>query len=215
MSSPRHNSSWDVRGSSDSGSRSNQSNRSYEHVNQSQQRLLGTPRMSPGPTSRPSSPTPVNTVQTSYHTFGDEDPYTTDLKKDLADKDFDTTFRQHFTLSLSGLLNTGAILLILLAIIGVFAGLPIGLEVTKSQQEQQAAAEKNNNWNSSVPPTTTVPLNPGGQSVIDPDTPVSARTKTSMNGETWKLVFSDEFNQPGRTFYPGDDPFWQVLKLIV
>ncbi|KAG2185990.1 hypothetical protein INT43_002428 [Umbelopsis isabellina] len=212
MTSPRSNSSWDMRGSlSDSESRSNQSNRSYEQANQSQQRLLGTPRLSPNPTSRPSSPTPMNTVQTPiYHTFGDEDPYTKDLKRDLADKDFDTTFRQHITLSLSGLLNTGAILLILLAIIGVFAGLPIGLEVTKNQQEQQAAAEKHNNWNSSTPPTTTVPLSPGGQPVIDPDTPVSARTKTSMNGETWKLVFSDEFNQPGRTFYPGDDPFWQV-----
>ncbi|KAM3589606.1 beta-glucan synthesis-associated protein [Umbelopsis sp. WA50703] len=216
MTSPRpSNSSSDMRGSlSDSESRSNQSNRSYEQGNQSQQRLLGTPRLSPNPSSRPSSPTPLNTVQTPiYHTIGDEDPYTTDLKKDLADKDFDTTFRQHITLSLGGLLNTGAILLILLAIIGVFAGLPIGLEVTKSKQEQQAAEEKNNNWNSSVPPTTTVPLTPGGQPVIDPDTPLNARTKTSMNGETWKLVFSDEFNKPGRTFYPGDDPFWQVLKI--
>ena len=27
------------------------------------------------------------------------------------------------------------------------------------------------------------------------------------------LVFSDEFNQDGRTFYPGDDPFWEAVDL--
>ncbi|KAI9284382.1 beta-glucan synthesis-associated [Umbelopsis sp. AD052] len=91
--------------------------------------------------------------------------------------------------------------------------LPITLSVTKNNQERQAAAEKANNWNSTVPPTTTIPLIPGGVPVIDSDTPANARTKTSLNGETWKLVFSDEFNKPGRTFYPGDDPFWEAADL--
>lgn len=45
-------------------------------------------------------------------------------------------------------------------------------------------------------------------SLIDPDTPLSAYTKKSMNGSTWQLVFSDEFNAEGRTFYEGDDQFW-------
>jgi len=27
------------------------------------------------------------------------------------------------------------------------------------------------------------------------------------------LVFSDEFETPGRTFYPGDDPFWEAVDL--
>lgn len=190
---------------SDSESRSNQSNHTYEQVNQSQQRLLGTPRSSP---SREASP--INTtVQTPlYNTFSDENPYTTDLQKDLADRDFDTTVQQHITLSLGGLLNTFAVILVLMGLVGVFVGLPIGLSVSKSNQEKQAAAEKKNGWNSTSPPTTTIPLVPGGVPVIDPDTPVSARTKTSLNGETWKLVFSDEFNKPGRTFYPGEDPFW-------
>ena len=30
------------------------------------------------------------------------------------------------------------------------------------------------------------------------------------NGETWDLVFSDEFNVDGRSFYDGDDPFWMA-----
>jgi beta-glucanase (GH16 family) len=29
-------------------------------------------------------------------------------------------------------------------------------------------------------------------------------------GEEWDLVFSDEFNRDGRSFYPGDDPYWEA-----
>ena len=28
-----------------------------------------------------------------------------------------------------------------------------------------------------------------------------------------QLVFSDEFNKAGRTFYPGDDPYWEAVDL--
>jgi beta-glucan synthesis-associated protein KRE6 len=28
-----------------------------------------------------------------------------------------------------------------------------------------------------------------------------------------QLVFSDEFNTDGRTFYPGDDPYWEAADL--
>lgn len=44
--------------------------------------------------------------------------------------------------------------------------------------------------------------------LIDPDTPDSAMTRKDINGDTMNLVFSDEFNEQNRTFYPGDDPFW-------
>lgn len=44
--------------------------------------------------------------------------------------------------------------------------------------------------------------------LIDPDTPQNAMTKTGINGETFNLVFSDEFNVKNRTFYPGDDAYW-------
>jgi len=44
--------------------------------------------------------------------------------------------------------------------------------------------------------------------LVDPDTPSSAKTRKSMDGSSWKLVFSDEFNAEGRTFYDGDDQFW-------
>ncbi|CCF57200.1 hypothetical protein KAFR_0C02070 [Kazachstania africana CBS 2517] len=44
--------------------------------------------------------------------------------------------------------------------------------------------------------------------LVDPDTPSDAKTITAKDGSTWKLVFSDEFNAEGRTFYAGDDQFW-------
>lgn len=51
-------------------------------------------------------------------------------------------------------------------------------------------------------------------SLVDPDTPQSAKTRNSALGAgKLKLVFSDEFNKNGRTFYENDDPFWQAVDL--
>lgn len=44
-------------------------------------------------------------------------------------------------------------------------------------------------------------------SLVDPDTPEDKLTRKVTTG-TWKLVFSDEFNKDGRTFYDGDDQFF-------
>ncbi|KAI9769769.1 MAG: hypothetical protein M1840_003763 [Geoglossum simile] len=46
------------------------------------------------------------------------------------------------------------------------------------------------------------------RSLIDPDTPPTAMTRRGVDGDTLQLVFSDEFNREGRTFYSGDDPYW-------
>lgn len=46
------------------------------------------------------------------------------------------------------------------------------------------------------------------------DTPDWAQTRTSLyDGKQLQLVFSDEFNTDGRTFYPGDDPYWSAVDL--
>lgn len=50
-------------------------------------------------------------------------------------------------------------------------------------------------------------------SLVDPDTPESALTKQTRTGDTWQLVFSDEFNAEGRTFYEGDDQFFTAPDL--
>jgi hypothetical protein len=54
----------------------------------------------------------------------------------------------------------------------------------------------------------------GNFGLIDLDTPSDAYTITSLySGKEMKLVFSDEFNTDGRTFYPGDDPYWEAVDL--
>ena len=60
-----------------------------------------------------------------------------------------------------------------------------------------------------------VPAFPGNWGLIDLETPISVHTKPSYYnpGQTMQLVFSDEFNKAGRTFYPGDDPYWEAVDL--
>jgi len=63
--------------------------------------------------------------------------------------------------------------------------------------------------------TGQIPKFIGNFGLIDQDTPKSAYTKTSWaDGKTeMRLVFSDEFNTDGRSFYPGDDPYWEAVDL--
>ena len=50
--------------------------------------------------------------------------------------------------------------------------------------------------------------------LLDPQTPANAKTRIStFDGSTLNLVFSDEFNDDNRTFYPGDDPFWTAPNI--
>ncbi|GAA5821408.1 hypothetical protein JCM3770_003509 [Rhodotorula araucariae] len=57
----------------------------------------------------------------------------------------------------------------------------------------------------------SVPLIPNLPGLVDTDTPLDAyERKGFFDGETYNLVFSDEFNVDGRTFWPGDDPYWEA-----
>ncbi|KAI0029995.1 beta-glucan synthesis-associated [Vararia minispora EC-137] len=60
-----------------------------------------------------------------------------------------------------------------------------------------------------------IPDIPGHRALIDADTPQAAMTRTSWTdpSKTLQLIWSDEFNVDGRTFYPGDDPYWEALDL--
>jgi len=54
----------------------------------------------------------------------------------------------------------------------------------------------------------------GNFGLVDLDTPKDAYIKTSIrDGSQMLLVFSDEFNEEGRSFYPGDDPYWEAEDL--
>jgi beta-glucanase (GH16 family) len=59
-----------------------------------------------------------------------------------------------------------------------------------------------------------IPEISGNYGLIDQDTPKEAYTTTApTSGEEMVLVFSDEFEKEGRTFYSGDDPYWEAVDL--
>lgn len=62
--------------------------------------------------------------------------------------------------------------------------------------------------------TGQIPSFTGNFGLVDKTTPQEFLQKPSyMDGSEMTLVFSDEFNVDGRTFYPGDDPFWEAVDL--
>lgn len=89
--------------------------------------------------------------------------------------------------------------------IALFAGYPIIAAFTSGSLSTNGAYNLGG-----INATGQVPDIPGMPRMIDPDTPASVMSRTGFDGNSdWELVFSDEFNQDGRTFYEGDDPFWQ------
>ncbi len=55
----------------------------------------------------------------------------------------------------------------------------------------------------------------GNWGLIDEETPKAAYNIKSWedDSKTMRLVFSDEFNTDGRSFYPGEDPYWEAVDL--
>lgn len=101
----------------------------------------------------------------------------------------------------------GCILILAAAIVGLFGGYPIISHfLTKPLTNLGAFNLGGINATGQVMQTMFA--------LIDPDTPADAHTHKSVeDGKDWQLVFSDEFNVEGRTFYPGDDPFWETADL--
>ncbi|VDC02538.1 unnamed protein product [Peniophora sp. CBMAI 1063] len=109
--------------------------------------------------------------------------------------------------SARGLANVGCLLVLCAAILGLFAGYPI---FTYFNERNHPAGSANTLANDSGMITSMHGL----WSLIDPDTPEDAKKKKAWNGgDDMELIFSDEFNQDGRTFAPGDDKYWTAVDL--
>jgi beta-glucanase (GH16 family) len=100
-----------------------------------------------------------------------------------------------------------AVLLLCFGLVVLFAGYPI---ITWAGRYQGTHVGYNLGG---INGSGQVPDLPGLPSLIDNDTPKSAQTRTGSDGKKYNLVFSDEFNLDGRTFWPGDDPFWEAVDL--
>ncbi|KAJ7706348.1 beta-glucan synthesis-associated [Mycena rosella] len=109
-----------------------------------------------------------------------------------------------------GLTNLGCLLILGLGLITLFAGYPLISHFT----EQPLSFFGGFNVGG-INATGQVPQMTGNFGLIDLDTPKDVYTIDSFHapGTELQLVFSDEFETDGRTFYPGDDPFWEGVDL--
>ncbi|KAL3474374.1 putative beta-1,6 glucan synthetase [Aspergillus californicus] len=110
-----------------------------------------------------------------------------------------------------GMVNVGGLVLLTIGFLILFIGYPVVTAMGGFKKAHPAHCEAGD----------TLCLDVGDRpllsnlrtGLIDPDTPESAHTKKSADGKEWKLVFSDEFNTPNRTFYDGDDPYYQAVDI--
>ncbi|GAB7352786.1 hypothetical protein MBLNU459_g3408t1 [Dothideomycetes sp. NU459] len=108
-----------------------------------------------------------------------------------------------------GMANVGGLAFITLGIAMLFIGYPILTFVQKYTKPTTNACSSNPDC---IKEGVSL-LKNLRTGLIDPATPSSAMTRQSVNGKTMKLVFSDEFEDDGRTFYDGDDPYFQGVDL--
>ncbi|GAA6003892.1 hypothetical protein JCM10207_006455 [Rhodosporidiobolus poonsookiae] len=114
-------------------------------------------------------------------------------------------------ISFVGALNILALFAIAAGLVTLFGGWPIIQWATRlaSGDLKTFGAFGLGGTNSSG----MVPEIPNLPGAIDKDTPSDALTRTGFDGKKYVLTFSDEFNTPGRTFWPGDDPYWEAVDL--
>ena len=111
-----------------------------------------------------------------------------------------------------GWLNLGALALLVVALLSLFICYPVVTYYQESARNQRLATETASLNNTG---DNLLRQAPGFEmpSLVDKDTPQDAMTRTGWDGEDYVLVFSDEFNTDGRSFYPGDDPYWEAVNL--
>ena len=110
-------------------------------------------------------------------------------------------------LSGRGWINMTAMVLLCCALIVLFAGYPI---ISWAGRYQRLPGAYNLGGTNA---SGQIPLLPGLPNMIDAETPSSAFTRTGYDGKKYNLVFSDEFNKDGRTFWPGDDAWFEAVDL--
>lgn len=116
--------------------------------------------------------------------------------------------KQPFVLwSKRGWMNASTLLLLILALLSLFLVYPVYLTYHNKPFKGPGFNLGNINGSGQVPSL------PGMKLLIDDDTPESARSRVGTDGKTYNLVFSDEFTTDGRTFYPGDDAYWEAQDM--
>lgn len=141
----------------------------------------------------------------------DPDPDEEDEEEDLMLYGSDS--KSSFTWSWRGFFNVGTIVFVLVAVLFVLIFYPILSYVRNKDLYQFMQQNAPVNSTEQTGQLGQVPSFPNFPQLVDQDTPTFAHTRMGFDGEPYSLVFSDEFNQDGRTFYPGDDPYWEAVDL--
>ena len=176
-----------------------------ETVGHTNPRFSATPRpekRAPPPEKRLAQAVPTTT--TVPHYMWDNDPDPDDA---LHNPDSRGNFNFATVFSARGWINAIAIFLLIVSLIILFVGYPLILRFTRLSQPIVGFNLGGINASGQIPDL------PGIPGLIDAQTPSSAYTRTGSDGHLYDLVFSDEFNIDGRTFYPGDDPYWEAVDL--
>ncbi|KAJ7618870.1 glycoside hydrolase family 16 protein, partial [Mycena polygramma] len=115
-------------------------------------------------------------------------------------------------LSRRGFANIGCLAVLSLGIVALFMGYPVASYVQRTLLSSATGGMSVN--------STGQVASIGNFGLIDLDTPQEAYTINAAmfapcvySGRDMKLVFSDEFETEGRSFYPGDDPYWEAVDL--
>lgn len=115
-----------------------------------------------------------------------------------------------------GCLNISTLLFLALAITILFLGYPVLFEFIIKRKVGDKGGYMLGGANSTGQIPDLSSMHNLRQGLIDKDTPKNVYLKKGFGpskAEVWQLMFSDEFNVDGRSFYPGDDPFWEAVNL--
>ncbi|OSX67481.1 glycoside hydrolase family 16 protein [Postia placenta MAD-698-R-SB12] len=108
-----------------------------------------------------------------------------------------------------GITNLGCLFILAVGIVTLFAGYPLISYFTKHKASTAGGFNLGG-----INASGQIPSMAGNYAMVDKHTPDSALKKADwMSGKEWTLIFSDEFDVDGRTFWPGDDPYWEAVNL--
>ncbi|KAF7362900.1 GH16 domain-containing protein [Mycena venus] len=149
--------------------------------------------------SRPSSL--QSSISEKFHLAPDPTLWGSDIthpEPDDALHDPCTDRNTHNVFTSRGLQNVGCLILLCL----------IGYPITQHFTNRTRVSFLHVNATGQVPSI-------GNWGLIDLDTPKEVHQIYSYNdpSQVLQLVFSDEFETEGRSFYPGDDPYWEAVDL--
>jgi hypothetical protein len=122
----------------------------------------------------------------------------------IRDAALDRSFRLFST---RGWANALALVILIAGLLTLFAGYPIIAFYGSVPNNAVGFNLGGINGTGQVPDLPNIPR------LIDPATHPSNYHHTASDGSSYTLVFSDEFETDGRTFWPGDDPFWEAADL--